>query len=135
MKYKIRTELSKDAVIKKISELLLEKNRLAGNVSDEEFKIRKLPLIGMRNSFLPVFEGKIEEYYNGCIVSIKARLHYFTSIILAIWVLVFGSAVLVLEGSDLMWIIAAMAVIGLMMVIRFFIPTTQVINKLKSLLN
>ena len=51
MKYQIRTELSKDAVIKKISELLLEKNRLAGNVSDEEFKIRKLPLIGMRNSF------------------------------------------------------------------------------------
>ncbi len=90
MKYRIRTELNKDAVIKKISELLLEKNRLSGNVSDEEFKIRKLPLIGMRNSFLPVFEGKIEEYDNGCIVSIRVRLHYFTSIFLVIWSLFFG---------------------------------------------
>lgn len=135
IKFKIATTLNKETIIKRVSELLLEDNRLAGNVSDDKFKIRKIPLMLVKNHFLPVFEGKIEEGNNGSIVFIKARLHYFTSIILAIWVLVFGSAVLVLEGSDLMWIIAAMAVIGLMMVIRFFIPTTQVINKLKSLLN
>ena len=135
MKYKIRTELSKDAVIKKISELLLEKNRLAGNVSDEEFKIRKLPLIGMRNSFLPVFEGKIEEYYNGCIVSIKARLHYFTSIFLVIWSLFFGSALLIFDSDNLIWLLAAIVAIIVMLVFGFFIPAIQVINKLKSLLN
>jgi hypothetical protein len=134
MKYKIRTELSKDAVIKKISELLLEKNRLAGNVSDEEFKIRKLPLIGMRNSFLPVFEGKIEEYDNGCIVSIRARLHYFTSIFLVIWSLFFGSALLIFDGDNLRLLLVAILAIIVMLVFGFFIPAIQVIKKLKLLL-
>ncbi len=132
LKYKIKTELKKETIIKRISELLLENNRLAGNMSDEEFKIRKLPLIGMRNSFLPVFEGKIEEHSNGCIVSIKARLHYFTSIFMVVWSLVFGLALLAIKGDSLIWILAAIAAIIAMLTLGFFIPAIRVINELKS---
>ncbi len=134
MNYKIKTELNKDTITKRISALLLENNRLAGNVSDGEFKIRKIPLIFVKNSFLPVFERKIEELDNGCMVSIKARLHYFTSIFLVVWSLVFGSALLIFDGDHLMWILAAIVVIIIMLAVGFFIPATQIINKLKSLL-
>lgn len=134
LKYKIKTELSKDAVIKKISELLLEKNLLAGNISNEKFKIRRIPRLFVRNAFLPVFEGKIEERDSGCIVSVKARLYHFTSIILAIWLLVFGFGLFVFPGEKLM-ILAAIAIVIIVMTLGFFIPATQVIKKIKSVLS
>ena len=132
--FKITTLLSKEIIVKRVSELLLENNRLAGSVSDDKFKIRKIPLWGIRNGFLPVFEGKIEKQSNGCIVCIKARLHYITSIVLAIWTIIFGSALFAIDSDNRMWLVAAMVAIVVMLVIGFIIPATRVINKLKALL-
>ena len=134
MKCKIATTLNKETVIKRIADLLVENNRLAGNVSDDKFKIRKIPLMTVRNSFLPIFEGKIEEHSNGCLVHIKARLHHFTSITLVIWCLVFGTAILTFAGDSRIYLVAAMVTIPIMLVLGFIIPATQTINKIKSIL-
>ena len=134
MKYKIATTLNKEAVIKKIADLLVENNRLAGNVSDDKFKIRKNPFMTVRNSFSPIFEGKIEEHSDGCLVHIKARLYHFTSIALVIWCLVFGTAILAFNGDSWIYLVAAMVTITVMLVLGFIIPATQIINKIKSIL-
>lgn len=134
MKYKISTTLNKETVIKRIADLLVENNRLAGNVSDDKFKIRKIPLLTVRNAFLPIFEGKIEERSNGCLVRIKARLHHFTSIALVIWCLVFAAAILALGSDGVMYLAAAVGIITIMLVLGFIIPVTQTIKKIKSIL-
>ena len=41
LKYKIRTSLGREDVIRKIADLLVEDNKLAGSVSDDGFKIRR----------------------------------------------------------------------------------------------
>lgn len=134
MKYKIKTNLNKEMVIKKISDLLLEENRLAGSVSGEKFKIRKTPLVFRKNSFLPVFDGKIEEVNDGCLVHIKARLHYFVSVFLVIWSLAFGALLFASGGDNLVVFLLAIAIILVTLIIVFFIPARRTINKIKSLL-
>lgn len=135
LKYKIRTSLGREDVMRKIADLLVEDNKLAGSVSDDGFKIRRIPSMFFRNSFLPVFIGKIDEGENGCTVHIKARLHRFVGLFMIIWLAVFGLAFMLIDhGRFLILCATFVPVILIIFATAFYIPTRRVINTIRSLL-
>ena len=66
LKYKIRTSLGREDVIRKIADLLVEDNKLAGSVSDDGFKIRRIPSMFFRNSFLVIIRKTINSIIHSC---------------------------------------------------------------------
>ena len=87
----LTTSLSKERVLEKIkgripSRLFASDSEFFGSVSDDKFKVRKnyhynspVPFL-MRNSFMPIAVGRVEECDGGSVVKIKVRMALFVQI-------------------------------------------------------
>jgi len=74
---------------KKIFRFFSKHKTFEGELTQDGFKVMRI--ISHRNSFLPVITGKFIAGQSGSTISIKMRLHAFTSAFLCVW---FGGDIL-----------------------------------------
>ena len=84
---KINSRLTSRDATQKVLDLIKGSSPYEGKVSENRFKIyKRLPMF-VRNSFLPIFVGEIDNMQGGCLIKIKARPNLFSSIFFSIWML------------------------------------------------
>ena len=86
---KMESSLTKQEVVLRLYEItnttVKDNDFFVGQISDDEFKIRKRPKEYVRNAFTPVLIGKIDSKNEGCDINVTARLNVFVSIFYLIW--------------------------------------------------
>ena len=60
-------------------------NVFVGTVRAKSFSVYKKPSNFVRNSFLPIASGKLQDTEDGCTVDIKVRMHPIAEVFLLIW--------------------------------------------------
>lgn len=85
----MESSLTKQEIVQRLYEItnttVKDNDVFIGQISDDEFRIRKRPKEYVRNAFTPVLIGKIDSKKEGCDINVTARLSVFVSIFCLIW--------------------------------------------------
>src|SRR5258708_30199100 len=106
-RFKIRTVLSKQEVLKRLDNAIEPKRyfrffgsrekHYEGKIDGSHFEVSRI--IGYRNSFLPMIKGDVQSEISGCSISISMQPHILVIAFMIFWLGGVGGFFLVTLGS------------------------------------
>ena len=138
---KMESSLTKQEIVQRLYEItnttVKDNDVFIGQISDDEFKIRKRPKEYVRNAFAPVLIGKIDSKNEGCDINVTARLSVFVSIFYLIWsigAIIVPLIIGIVEPVFLLVALVFSAFLTLMIYFAFYKPAKKTIALLSSIL-
>ena len=138
---KMESSLTKQEIVQRLYEItnttVKDNDVFIGQISDDEFRIRKRPKEYVRNAFAPVLIGKIDSKNEGCDINITARLNVFVSIFCLIWSIGAIIVPLIIGIVEPVFLLAALvfaAFLILSIYFAFYKPAKKTIALLSSIL-
>ncbi len=142
VKKEIQSLLTKQGVVERLSEATSTNTKnseaFVGEVNDSGFKIFKKPKEYVRNAFMPILVGKIEENSEGSTINVTARLSVFCALFWLIWSL--GAVILPLiigiaEPVFLLFALIMASFLALLTIFAFYKPAKKSISILERLIS
>ena len=138
---KMESSLTKQEIVQRLYEItnttVKDNDVFIGQISDDEFRIRKRPKEYVRNAFTPVLIGKIDSKNEGCDINVTARLNVFVSIFCLIWSIGAIIVPLIIGIVEPVFLLAALvfaAFLILSIYFAFYKPAKKTIALLSSIL-
>ena len=138
---KMESSLTKQEIVQRLYEItnttVKDNDVFIGQISDDEFRIRKRPKEYVRNAFTPVLIGKIDSKNEGCDINVTARLSVFVSIFYLIWsigAIIVPLIIGIVEPVFLLVALVFSAFLTLMIYFAFYKPAKKTIALLSSIL-
>ena len=138
---KMESSLTKQEIVQRLYEItnttVKDNDVFIGQISDDEFRIRKRPKEYVRNAFTPVLIGKIDSKNEGCDINVTARLNVFVSIFYLIWsigAIIVPLIIGIVEPVFLLGALVFSAFLTLIIYFAFYKPAKKTIAVLSSIL-
>ncbi len=138
---KMESSLTKQEIVQRLYEItnttVKDNDVFIGQISDDEFRIRKRPKEYVRNAFTPVLIGKIDSKNEGCDINVTARLNVFVSIFYLIWsigAIIVPLIIGIVEPVFLLGALVFSAFLTLIIYFAFYKPAKKTIALLSSIL-
>ena len=138
---KMESSLTKQEIVQRLYEItnttVKDNDVFIGQISDDEFRIRKRPKEYVRNAFTPVLIGKIDSKNEGCDINVTARLNVFVSIFYLIWsigAIIVPLIIGIVEPVFLLVALVFSAFLTLIIYFAFHKPAKKTIALLSSIL-
>lgn len=138
---KMESSLTKQEIVQRLYEItnttVKDNDIFIGQISDDEFRIRKRPKEYVRNAFTPVLIGKIDSKNEGCDINVTARLNVFVSIFYLIWsigAIIVPLIIGIVEPVFLLVALVFSTFLTLIIYFAFYKPAKKTIALLSSIL-